>query len=270
MQSPELDEISGIVESAHNPSIFFVHNDSGDSPRIFAIDARGRLLATVTLPGVPLVFDAEAIARGPGPNSGSFIYLADVGNNLARSGRGLPRGDAVLYRFPEPEVAPDMRGEELTASEVHAITLAFPDQPHDVEATLVDPLSGDALLITKEDTGTSLVLRAPAAALASGRVLLEAVAKLQFGTAPLSGSRHVTAADISRDGTRILLRTYSSVFLFERRAGETVAAALERAPRQLPAPSERQGEAVAFFGDGAFVTISEGSQAPILCTKISE
>src|SRR4051812_17611618 len=41
-----LNELSGIAASTLHSSILYVHNDSGDSSRFFAIDTGGRLLST--------------------------------------------------------------------------------------------------------------------------------------------------------------------------------------------------------------------------------
>jgi len=78
-----------------------------------------------------------------------------------------------------------------------------------------------------------------------------------------------TAASISRDGDAVLVRTYSSVFLFRRRQGESVLSALSRAPEVEPSPKEPQGEAISFaLGDSAFLTISEGVKPPLYCAAL--
>ena len=40
-----IDEASGIVKSSRYPDTYWVHNDSGDSARIFAIHANGTVIA---------------------------------------------------------------------------------------------------------------------------------------------------------------------------------------------------------------------------------
>ena len=97
-----LDEISGLVESHHTPGVFFVHNDSSDAPRFFALDRAGQVLAELVLATVPTLLDAEDIALGPGPGGESFVYLGDTGNNFASSGLGSPRRKCVIDSIPEP------------------------------------------------------------------------------------------------------------------------------------------------------------------------
>jgi hypothetical protein len=78
-----------------------------------------------------------------------------------------------------------------------------------------------------------------------------------------------TSASITKDGLAILVRTYSSVFLFPRAPGESVMSALRRVPQRYPSAPESQGEAIAFVdGETAFVTISEGEQAAVNCVSL--
>jgi hypothetical protein len=266
---PQLNEISGVVESRRNPALLFVHNDSGDSPRFFAIDRRGQVLAELELPSVPLLVDAEDIAIGPGPAGASFIYLGDTGNNFASFGLGIPRRKAVLYRVPEPDVPLSTRDAKIPIENVLPIVFTFPRGARDVEAFFIDPPSGDLFMLSKQSDHRSQLLRASAAVLAGGGGELELVGELGFGRASVPGSTMPTAASVSRDGGLILVRTYESVLLFRRAAGELVGSALARAPEVLPAPRERQGEAISFVdADSAFLTISEGVKPALKCARL--
>jgi hypothetical protein len=270
LRDVELDEISGVAESTKNPEVLFVHNDSGDSPRFFAVNRAGELLAELTLETVPLLIDAEDLAIGPGPGGASFIYLGDTGNNFASFGMGIPRRKAVLYRIPEPEVSSSARRVKVPIEEAFPIVLTFPRGARDVEAFFVDPISLDLFLISKQGDGHSQLLMASAAQLAGGGGPLSYLTELRFGQAPLLGSPMPTSAAISRDGSAILVRTYSSVFLFPRAPGESVPSALSRAPQVYPSPDEAQGEAIGFIDHGrAFVTISEGIKPAINCVRLA-
>jgi hypothetical protein len=269
LRDVELDEVSGIVESWRVPGVFFVNNDSGDSPRFFAIDRSGVELAEIVLDGVPIVIDAEDIALGPAPHGGSYVYLGDTGNNFASMGLGIPRRKAVLYRVSEPTISRSSRHARLLLSDVFPIVLTFPDGARDVEAFFVDPVSGELVMVSKQPNGHSQILTASAAQLAGGGGELRLAGELRFGRGALPGSTMPTAADISRDGSTILLRTYSSLFRFRRQPGEPAAAALLRAPESLPCPDEKQGEAVGFAEqDSAFIAISEGVKGPVYCAKL--
>lgn len=268
VRSRELDEISGVAESHADPRVLFVHNDSGDTPRFFAIDRDGELLAELTLRAVPLLLDAEDIALGPGPGGGSFVYLGDTGNNFA-TGLGIPRRKAVVYRIPEPRVDTSARDAKLVIDEAFPIVLTFPNGARNVEAFFVDPKSGELVFIGKQPDGVSEVLTAPAALLDAGGGELHSKGQLRFGQPPLPGNPMPTAASIKRDGSAILVRTYSSVFLFERGPNDSVMQALSRPPRVLPTPNEGQGEAITFVDeDRAYLTISEGVERPIHCAQL--
>lgn len=268
VQDERLDEISGVAESHRDPRVLFVHNDSGDLPRFFAIDRTGKLLAELTLATVPLLLDAEDIAIGPGPGAGSFIYLGDTGNNFA-TGLGIPRRKAVVYRIPEPEIPSSGAPVTLAVPEAFSIVLTFPNGARNVEAFFVDPRSGDLIAIAKQPDGVSEVLAASAAMLVAGGGELQRLGELRFGRPPLPGNPMTTSASIARDGSAILVRTYSSVFLFQRSPQDTVMQALSRPPRPLPSPPERQGEAISFSDeDSAFLTISEGRGPQIYCASL--
>lgn len=78
----ELWESSGLGISRTYPGVFWTHNDSGDRPRLYAIDSTATLLATFEVEGAG-ARDWEAMALGPcpGPSGTSCLYVADVGDN---------------------------------------------------------------------------------------------------------------------------------------------------------------------------------------------
>lgn len=104
-----LSEISGIVKSENYPDTYWVHNDSGDSPRLFAIEQDGSVIvppfvknkqigeeeSELLWQGMPVYVaanqDWEDIAV-----EGDLIYIADVGNN------GNARRDLGVYVVREP------------------------------------------------------------------------------------------------------------------------------------------------------------------------
>jgi hypothetical protein len=265
-----LDEISGVTESRSSPGVFFVHNDSGDSPRFFALDRSGRVLAELLLETVPRLVDAEDIALGPGPDGRQFVYLGDTGNNVASGGIGIPRRKAIVYRIPEPKIDLSARQAKLVIKEAFPIAFTFPSGARDIEAFIVDPQSGELIMISKQADGRSQLLTASAATLAAGGGELLPAGELRFGRAPLPGSPLPTSASVSRDGRAILVRSYSSVFLFRRGDGEPVVSALSRAPQRLPSPRGRGGEAISFAEfDTAYLTISEGDDPELHCASLA-
>ncbi len=92
-----------------------------------------------------------------------------------------------------------------------------------------------------------------------------------FSLSGLAFPGAATGADITEDGSLIALRTYGSVWLFDRSPGASVAEALSGEPCEGGAEAETQGESVGFLppetGDPdepiRYVTVSEGRNPPV-------
>ena len=250
VESPLINEASGMVLSRKNPGILWVHNDSGNSARVYALTLDGRLVATCILVGVDAI-DWEDIAIGPGPEPGlDYIYVADTGDN------GFSREEIEIYRFPEPLVD---EGTHVLIDRVERIILNYPDRAHDAETLLVDPVDGGIYIITKWG---GLMYRA------SDDGMLLRVAKLPWGG--------VTGGDVSQDGKRIIVRSYFSATIWEREDGSPLSAIFSKDGCSLslkvePLQMEPQGEAIAFSPDGHFYyTLSEGVRQPIYRFRLDD
>jgi 5'/3'-nucleotidase SurE len=263
VQDPVLTEVSGVVASRAHPPVLWVHNDSGGVPAAYAMSPDGDALGAYPVDGATAT-DWEDIAIGPGPKRGtSYLYLGDIGDNASS------RDAITVYRVAEPATAPDGAGATLTGTET--FTLHYPDGPVDAEALFVDPDAGDLYIIDKEYTsGVGTVFRARSQQLVDGAdVTMEQVASFtmspdedQFGSG-LPGTI-VTGADVSPDGSIVLVRTYRRVLAFARPRGAPLADAFVVDPCPAPQVNEPQGEAVGFAANGrAYYTISEGEHAPI-------
>ena len=160
------------------------------------------------------------------------------------------------------EPAADPQGATPPATvlnNVAALTLAYPDGPHDAEALLVDPVSGELFVVTKEFSGNAQVFRAPAN-LANGSTTV----LVQVATVSLGFLGAVTAADVSPTGDVVVLRTYFSAVLFGRPAGSPLADAFSQPSCNGAVASEAQGEAIGFTRDGrGYMTSSEGVNPPL-------
>lgn len=244
LADPALVETSGVVASLTHPGVFWIHNDSGDTARVFAVDGAGKRLATITISGAAAI-DWEDIALGPCP-SGSCLYLADVGDNAT------VRTSYTVYRVPEPATLADA----TLAAE--ALPFSYPDGPHNCETILVHPVTGAITLVTKVFLGESSIFDFPLP-LTPG---VPAVLLDKGAVKPPWGSVLYTGGDVHPSAKGVLLRTYSEVWYHPIPAGGTVASALAGKPCGMPVASETQGEAVGWLaaGDG-YVTIGEGAGA---------
>ena len=260
VDDPAVDEASGIAASRANPGQWWVHNDSGDSARFFLIDGSARVTATVNVGGAT-AHDWEDIAVGPPRTSGrDSVYLADIGDNGAMKPNGTTRPDIQVYRVTEPVVPRNTTPTTLhvTADE---LTFTYPDGAHDAETFVVDPVTGDLFIVTKNWSliGRSAVYRAPAGLAAGSKTVLQKVGEVNAPRTSL-----LTGGDVSPDGSLVAIRSYTAVRLYQRAPGQTIAGALTTKPCTGPRPNERQGEAVGFSVDGgSYATISEGTN-PVL------
>jgi hypothetical protein len=259
LQSREVTESSGIVASRRNPGLFWTHNDSGDGPFVYAFDRRGSPRGVWRVEGARAE-DWEDIACGPGPAPGRpYLYAGDIGDNSAR------RAQVVVYRFPEPAVADSdaatTRATARATEPAETIRLKYPDGPHDAEALLVHPASGDIYVVTKSVGGAG-VYKLSAADVTAGVNTLALVATLRgpdfFGTL-------ITGGDISPDGRRVAFCDYAQGY--ELRLPDT-ARDFDEVWRQRPAVvrlgERRQGEAVCYRLDGAaLLATSEGVHPPL-------
>ncbi|KAA1248201.1 PE domain-containing protein [Mycobacterium simiae] len=249
----DLEEISGIDAGIENPNVYWVHNDSGDTARIFAIDAKtGQTLATYQLSGAT-ARDWEDIEVARGPDGKSYLYVGDIGDN------GLSRSDVVIYRVPEPTVtgtAANPTNDTLTG--VQKLRLAYPNgEKINSESLAVDPVTHKLMVIEKTSGAVSRVFSTSDSGW-GGATTWQHVATLDMAHAD---SRLVTSADFASDGSQLAVRTYRDVLLWNRVTGSSAWAPFGQQVVAGPVvQGESQGEAIAFHPDGAgYVTVSEGS-----------
>lgn len=247
-----LTEISGLVSSRSQPGILWMHNDSGDGAMVYAIDLTGQLLARVQLldsDGAKMdAVDCEDIALGPGLGDGDFLFLADIGDNAAS------RETIRIYRFPEPHFDAQETGSILqTTAECDVIEAIYPDAPRDAETLLVDPITGDIVVISK-DFIRARAYRVPSTA-DDRFATLEFLFELPWG--------FITGGDISPDGLSIILRGYWNAEIWKRSADGTDWWSMLAEPGcavSVAAHDEPQGEAIGFSADGTgYFSVSEGT-----------
>ena len=254
---PVLAESSGLAVSRTQPGVLWSHNDSGDGPNLYAIDASGRLLATFQLAAEAR--DWEDMSSGPCPADSAVpshcLYLADIGDNER------VREALTVYVVAEPTVAAD--GPSSLVLAAGAFRYRYPDGPDDAEAIAVLP-DGDVTIITKGRAGTIGFFRlgraAIARALESGDVL-SAEYEGDTGIKPDADiSRLVTGAAVSPDGETLAVRTYYEVYFF--RAARERDIVRWRAPGTpcFLGKAEPQGEAIDYLDNEVLLLTSERSQ----------
>ena len=133
----QVPEASGIVKSRRHPGIFWVHNDSGNAPLLFAIRSDGRVVRQFRLE-IPNI-DWEDIAI----DDRGHLYIGDIGNNLG----ALPM--RAIYRIdePDPAKAPE---RPLAAT---ALTRYVVPRDNRFDAESLDYDQGNAIVIAKYRDG---------------------------------------------------------------------------------------------------------------------
>lgn len=257
LQDKQMDEISGIAASEVFNGIYYVHNDSGDTSRIFAITPHGNIKKVIYFKGDPKeklgVADCEDIAVGIGPAKGkSYIYMGDIGDNRAE------RSYITVYRIEEKKT---WAKDSVVHAEAVPIHFKYPDGPRDAETLMIDPIEKLIYIVSKR-TDSVTVYTSPLNFKSNDTLILTKRCKLYFsGFRPL---KWITAGDISRDGQQILLKNYEKVYYWKRSNNEPIWQTLLKKPTQLPYKFEKQGEAIGFTLDGkGYYTTSEGVFSPI-------
>jgi len=257
IQLAKINGASGLAASRKNPGVLWTHNDYGPAC-VYAMTAEGKHLGVYNLEGAKNR-NWEDIAIGPGPEPNvDYIYAGEIGDNYSRC------KSIKVYRVPEPNVNANQAPANVMLTNVETIELVYPDGPRDAETLIVDPLTKDIYIISKE--GTSKVYRAayPQSAFATAmadksttsKTVLEQVTKLHWGMA--------TAGDISPDGREIIVRGYFGASLWLRPKDGPMWKAFENSECSIPIILEQHGEAICFDANGAgYYTTSEHRHQPI-------
>jgi len=244
--SGSVTEASGLVASKRHPGFYYVHNDSGDAARFFAIDESGNNHGRYNINGATAT-DWEDASLGPCDNT-SCLYVGDVGDNAEK------RNDYRIYRIKEPGTL--SAGDHWLDADVLPFT--YPDGSHNCETLMVHPTSGDIFVITKKGHGAAGIYQFPAIT-PGATVVLKKLGKFH----PPTGDNRITAGDMHPLGIGLLLRSYTKLFYYaldETLApAAAIAATLTKPGCSVPVAYEKQGETVAWRLDGkGWLTVSEG------------
>jgi hypothetical protein len=252
IQNTSVTEASGIAASRKNANVLWTHNDSGNPAQVFAMTPAGTNLAAYTLTGTSNR-DWEDISVGPGPTAGAqYLYVAEIGDNNAAY------ANVSIYRVPEPVVSDVQPAVNANLSGSVKFTFTYPDGARDAESMFVDPQTKDFYIISKRESPHHVYR----AAYSQGT---DTYAGLVL-TATFVDADWLTAADISPNGSEIIVRGYApnSGRLFVRPVGGTITDAFNTSPIMVSLHAEGQGEAIGFDPNGwGFYTTSEGSSQPI-------
>lgn len=225
---PDIVESSGLVAlpAAAGGGQVVTTNDSGDSGRVFTVDASTGSTVGVTS-WTPQPTDVEALApAGPG-----HVWVGDIGDNQHE------RSSIEVLRIPVG------RGDRTAPPETYE--LVYPDGAYDAEALLSHPVTGQLFVITK-GVFSGAVYAAPQPLRPDRANLLEEV-----GEAP----GIVTDATFLPGGGGVVMRTYGAAHLAAFPSWQPVSS--------LDLPQQDQGEGVTVAGRQLLIS-TEGARSRVL------
>ena len=252
VENLKIDEASGISSSKNNSHLVWVHNDSGDLPKIYGVGMDGSHLGSLRLKGI-IARDWEDMCVGPGPQKNiDYLYVGDIGDNFSKFKK------KKIHRFKEPII--DLKVDlpfDLKIKDFDTIVFTYPDGNRDAEALMIDPITKDLYVLSKRESLVS-IYRLPFPQSVSKVIEAEKVGS--FEVSPEKSYRHsdqITAADISPDGKRIIIKTYYDIIMINN-FDNNIASAFSSKQIKLDYIPESGGEAVCWSWDqSGYYTISE-------------
>ena len=238
IDADQINEASGIVDSRSMPGTLWVEQDGGNPAELALLGYDGHIRGKLAIPNASNR-DWEDLTSGPGPRENiNYLYIAEIGDNAGQ------HGQYTIYRLPEPKSLTDV------PSLVERIRFTYPDGARDAETLLLDPQTRDLFIVSKRETKVRLY-RLPYPQSTTSTTTAELLGELPF--------TFVTGGAFSPDGSEIVLRTYTNVFYWSRKKGQSVADAIQRtASLDLPYRLEPQGEAICFDRENkGYFTLSE-------------
>lgn len=235
VDNPDLLEISGLDVSLNNDNNLYVHNDSGDGPTVYQIDAKGQFVREYSIAGEAV--DWEDISIGPCDGS-SCIHIADFGNNDA------DRSTFQIYRIKEGETNPVV------------INFRYPDGgAYNAETLAISPKDSSMYVIRKTTEIENTLYRFPDNPVGD----VDLIKVCDFTDI---GAERVTGGDIHYSGEKILIRTNENIYEYYAKDLKDGTVCGNRI-RKLP-HAEPQGEAVAYLNDShSFYSVSEAANPPL-------
>lgn len=215
---PRLSEISGMAPSGLHSGVMWVHNDSGDQARLYALrlsdcDVVGELTLRDTN-----ARDFEGLAASKDSQGRSVLWVGDIGDNRDSW------QEVYLYRVREP------KNLGIKSARAKQFAFTYQDRPHNAETLMAHPVTGQLWVVTKQ-LASGAIYELPQR-LSSSKVN---IAKEISRTTGL-----ITDGAVSPDGTRFVLRDYFDAYFFTG----LPPGSLEQ-KEQLP--GQYQGESIAWL-----------------------
>lgn len=259
VQDPLILEASGLATCRTMENAVWMHNDSGDVPRLFLVGLDGATIGIVNVKGVT-AFDWEDVCSFEMKGE-SWLLVGDIGDNARKRSVTSPTCRLLLLKEPKFKVneAKATAAIEVSVDVIRTIEFQFPDGPYDCESLTVDTATNTILLITKSSPINSAMYSLPLT-LNSGKEKSTAER-----VTPISAT-YATAMDLSPDGRRLAIVNMLGGVILTRTdpQKDSWADASINGLTTLNLPNRKQGESVCFTADGNSLLLnSEGAMQPL-------
>ncbi|MEP6572092.1 MAG: hypothetical protein ABJD11_05325 [Gemmatimonadota bacterium] len=194
-----------VVKSRRQSNLLWTLDFIGSETELYAADTLGRDLGTYRVNGAANA-NWAAIALGR-CNNNTCLYVGDTGDSA-----GI-RTSVQLYRMEEPLLSADRISRAYGLPRAERLEIRYPDRPVNVSAMVVAG-DGGIFLFSDGMTSPASVFRIPPGAWFDGHVIASRVGRLPIDAASRVGP--VTGAAISRDGSRLAIRTSRNIYVFPR------------------------------------------------------
>jgi hypothetical protein len=217
-----LTEISGMAASLMHENVVWVHNDSSDAARLYALDLQTcDTVSELRLRGVQ-ARDFEGLASTRNARGRAALWVGDIGDNRD----SWP--SVTLHRVWEPKTL------GTRSRPVKSWDFTYPDRPHNAETLMV---SGRSVWVATWQLATGGVYSVPLRRTVASAERLDDVGPL------------TTDGSIHPDERGYVLRDYLDVhFYVGLPPGRKVAA--------FALPRQVQGEAITWTSDGTGLLIA--------------
>lgn len=259
-------ECSGLDLSRRNQGCFWLHNDSGDSPRLFLVDDVGETRLRLHVTGAKAI-DWEDLTTGE-IDGQSMLIVGDVGGNAKQ------RDEIMLYLVLEPQIDLLQKNAIVDTQQTpyRSLRVRVPGGVTNYESIGFDSSDSSILFIEKSALGGRVYsIEVPNEDPSEKGLERSVDAKLIAGSAVPTA----TACDVSEDGSKLIAINYFAGFLYERKRVdgklESWQDALSQEPKTFPLPKLRQAESVCFSADSQSIYVSsEFVPTPIIKVELKE
>jgi hypothetical protein len=255
IRDTSLNELSALQASLAHHGVLWSVEDSGNGPYLWAVNTNGRLLARYRVRGAGVSnvdWEALALSRRSGADD---LWIGDIGDN-ARNRDGRSRPLPALYRLSEPPITSSsgFRTGRVTATRFrfrYVDTMGARLGPRNAESLFADPRSNGLFLIQKDletidgDADRARVFMLRPGHLRSG-VVNEANQVTSITGSTGGAAAGPVGADISRDGTWIVVKNYVDGWLWHRGARRSVVQTFAADPTGPCSVPVDRAEGIAF------------------------